>query len=340
MSDGKKVLVVRFSSIGDIILTTPVYRALKQQINAEVHLITKRSFAFAIHGNPYIDKVITIENKVAEVADVLGMQNYDFVVDLHNNLRSMQVKRLVSAPSASVKKLNLRKWMLVNLKWDVMPDEPHIVYRYMEAASPLGVRYDGRGMDFAIPDDAVVDIADLTAGSLAAGQFVALAVGTSTPTRSLEKWQLIELVNKISKPVVLLGGANERATAEEVAATDETCYSLAGALSLQQSASVMMSSSVLIAPDTSLMHMGAALDHPMITVWGNTNERFGMTPFYREGSEHKWHMVEVGGLKCRPCSKIGYDKCPRGHFKCIRDLDLGHIAALANDASDKPVEGE
>lgn len=340
MSDGKKVLVVRFSSIGDIILTTPVYRALKQQINAEVHLITKRSFAFAIHGNPYIDKVITIEDKVAEAADVLEVQAYDFVVDLHNNLRSMQVKRLVKAPSASVRKLNLRKWMLVNLKWDVMPDEPHIVHRYMEAAAPLGVGYDGKGMDFAIPDDAVVDIAQLTDGDLSPGQFVALAVGTSTPTRSLEKWQLIELVKKIHRPVVLLGGPNERSTAEEVAATDKSCYNMAGVLSLQQSASVMSSSSVLITPDTSLMHMGAALDHPMITVWGNTNERFGMTPFYRKGSESKWHMVEVNGLNCRPCSKIGYDKCPRGHFKCIRDLDLDHIADLANDTGEHPVERE
>ncbi len=338
MSDVKKVLVVRFSSIGDIILTTPVYRALKQQLNAEVHLITKRSFAFAIHGNAYIDRVITIEDKVSEVADVLKEQHYDFVVDLHNNLRSMQVKRLVNAPSASVKKLNLKKWMLVNLKWDVMPEEPHIVHRYMEAAAPLGVRYDGNGMDFAIPDDAVVDIEEVTDGKLSPGEFIALAVGTSTPTRSLEKWQLAELVNKIRKPVLLLGGPNERAAAEEVAATSEMCYNLAGNLSLQQSASVMMQSTVLIAPDTSLMHMGAALDHPMITVWGSTNERFGMTPFYRNGSEGKWHVVEVNGLGCRPCSKIGYDKCPRGHFKCIRELDLDHIAALANDSGMHPVE--
>jgi len=109
--------------------------------------------------------------------------------------------------------------------------------------------------------------------------------------------------------------------------------SFAGELTLQQSASIIKASRILIAPDTSIMHMGAALDHPMITVWGNTNRRFGMTPFYPEGSESKWHMVEVDGLKCRPCSKIGYDKCPKGHFKCIRDLDLNLIAALANETN-------
>ena len=326
MSSGPKILVVRFSSIGDIILTSPVYRCLKKQLGAEVHLLVKKSFSFAVFGNPYIDKVIEIESEVSEVAKQLQNEGYDHIVDLHHNLRSMQVKRLVRSPSTSVNKLNIEKWLLVNLKWDRMPEDPHVVRRNMETVKALDVEYDGAGLDFFIPEEAAVDLD--TVDGLKSGSYVALTIATSTVTRSMEPDQLDKLISLIDAPVALLGGPSEAGIGEAVASRHASTVNLSGKLSLQQSASVIAQSAVLIAPDTSLMHIGAALDHPMVTVWGNTVERFGMTPFYPDSSADKWEMVQVDGLGCRPCSKIGHKKCPKGHFRCIRDLDLAKIAAL------------
>ena len=330
MADQLRILVVRFSSIGDIILTTPVYRLLKKQLGAEVHLLTKRSFAFAVEGNPYIDKVHLIDSDVSEVKLDLQAAGFDHVVDLHNNIRSMQVKRMLKVPTTTMRKLNFEKWLLVNLKMDRMPEDPHVIRRYIAAAEPLGVTYDGEGMDFVIPEHAEVDLSQLTTVDLDKLGFVALTIATSTPTRSMEPWQLEQLIQQIEGPVVLLGGPSEAEVGESLQEGSTNTVNMAGKLSLQQSASVIRQSRLLITPDTSLMHIGAALDHPMITVWGNTNERFGMTPFYCEDSSAEWHMIEVDGLKCRPCSKIGHNQCPKGHFKCIRDLDLDKMAVLAN----------
>ena len=324
MSSARKILVVRFSSIGDIILTSPVYRCLKQQLNAEVHLLVKRAFSYAVAGNPYIDKVIEIKSAVNEVADELRDEGYDHIVDLHHNLRSMQVKRLLGTPSTSVEKLNIDKWLLVNLKWDRMPKDPHMVRRNIATIEPLGAEYDGKGLDFFIPKDQEVDLAQYP--NMAPGGFVALTIATSTPTRSMESSQLEQLVEMLQLPVALLGGPGEAAVGESIANQHGNVVNLAGKMSLQQSASVIQQSAVLVAPDTSLMHIGAALDHPMVTVWGSTVERFGMTPFYPEGSGHKWEMIQVEGLKCRPCSKIGHKKCPKGHFRCMRDIDLAKMA--------------
>jgi ADP-heptose:LPS heptosyltransferase len=330
MSDGPKVLVIRFSSIGDIVLTTPVFRGLKQQIDAEVHLLTKKTFAMTVRHNPNIDKIHTINKNINEIATALLAEKYDYIIDLHNNLRTLRTKRRLKVASASFDKLNVQKWLLVNFKIDRMGEDPHIVFRYMETTRSLGVTYDGLGMDFFIADDDVIDIAQVSNKVLKPDEYVSLAVGASMPTKALEQRQIGQLLQLIERPVALLGGPAEHELAEQLADGYDQVVNFAGKITLQGSASVLRQSRVLIAPDTGLMHIGAALDHPVISIWGNTVHRFGMMPFYKDCSTTESHIVEVEGLKCRPCSKIGYKKCPKGHFKCIRQLDLSRIAALTN----------
>jgi ADP-heptose:LPS heptosyltransferase len=73
------------------------------------------------------------------------------------------------------------------------------------------------------------------------------------------------------------------------------------------------------------MHIAAALKKPVVSVWGNTVPAFGMTP-YMPGRESNSVILEVNDLRCRPCSKIGFDKCPKGHFQCMRGIDDQAIA--------------
>ncbi|MCU0433864.1 MAG: glycosyltransferase family 9 protein [Bacteroidia bacterium] len=310
-----KVLVVRFSSIGDIVLTTPVVRALKQQLNAEVHYITKKSFRGILAHNPHIDHIITIESKVSEAEAEIKAAGYDFVVDLHHNLRSMQVKRAVAKPSGSFPKLNVQKWMLVNLGINRMPPV-HIVDRYFEAVKELGVVNDGKGLDYFIaPAD---EVNPATLPETHRSGYIAITAGAKFATKQLPADKLIAIINRLELPVVLLGGKEDSQRANTIAqACGTKVYNACGLYNLGQSASLVKQATRVIAHDTGLMHIAAAFHKRIHSVWGNTVPELGMTPYMPgEGSV----IVQTTGLRCRPCSKIGYDRCPKGHFHCMNRI--------------------
>lgn len=313
----KKILVVRFSSIGDIVLTSPVVRCLHEQLGAEVHYLTKESFASIVRNNPHVSKVITIKKKVAEAREVLLQEHYDFVVDLHHNLRSLQVKRLLKKPAASFPKLNIEKWLLVNAHINLLPD-CHIVDRYFDAVKPLNVSNDQKGLDYFIPAADEVDVAQFP--ETHRNGYVAFTVGAKFATKQLPVEKIVAIIRRLNRPVVLLGGKEDITRAAKIA---EECAGLVhdtcGKFNLNQSASIVKQAQLVIAHDTGLMHIAAAFKKKIISAWGNTVPQFGMYPYLPgEGSK----IVEVKNLYCRPCSKIGYAKCPQGHFRCMRELPV------------------
>lgn len=312
----KKILVIRFSSIGDIVLTTPVVRCLQKQTGAEIHFITKKSFAGMLQSNPYITKVFAIEHSVHEVADALKAEQYDFVVDLHHNVRSLQVKRLLKVPSAAFPKLNIKKWLLVNFKINSMPPV-HIVDRYFETVKKLRVKNDGEGLDYFIPAADEVSLNELPASHR--NGYVAFVTGAKFATKQLPVDKMITIIRKLNRPVVLLGGKEDTATGAAIAAAcGEQVFDACGKYNLNRSASLLRQSQLVITHDTGLMHIAAALKKKIYSVWGNTVPAFGMYP-YKPGEGSK--IVEVKSLACRPCSKIGHNRCPKGHFRCMNDIN-------------------
>ena len=153
-----KILILRFSSIGDIVLTSPVVRTIKAQLeNVELHYATKAQFKELFEANPYIDKMHYLEASLSDLIRELKAESFDYVIDLHHNLRTFQIKRALRTRSYSYNKLNLEKWLKVNLKIDKLPNV-HIVDRYMETVKPLGVRMDALGLDYFIPEKDEVPI--------------------------------------------------------------------------------------------------------------------------------------------------------------------------------------
>ena len=142
----QKILVIRFSSIGDIVLCSPVIRCLHQQLNAEIHVLTKTRFASISESNPYVKKVWTLE-EVQQNPQGLRQANFQFIVDLHANIRSKKIQSLLKLPTYTLDKINVPKWLKVNLGLDVLPAK-HIVDRMFEAIESLGVQNDGTGLDF------------------------------------------------------------------------------------------------------------------------------------------------------------------------------------------------
>lgn len=321
-----KILIVRFSSIGDIVLTTPVIRCLKQQLNAEIHYLTKASFKAVLEHNPYIDQLHLIKKEITEVLPQLKTQNFDAVVDLHKNLRTFRLKLQLSAKSYTFHKLNLEKWLMVNFKWNRLPPV-HIVDRNLAAVAPLNVQNDGKGLDYFIaPEDEVNPAEFFQKEKLP--KYTAFVIGAAHATKRLPKERIMDICKAAQHPIVLLGGPSELEDGQHIAAlSGGHVKNACGMLRLNQSASLVRQADTVVTHDTGLMHIAAAYEKRIISVWGNTIPEFGMYPYYPKGVLANT-TFEVKGLNCRPCSKIGYDECPKGHFKCMQKIDTAAIAAL------------
>ncbi|MEM6394714.1 MAG: glycosyltransferase family 9 protein [Bacteroidota bacterium] len=319
-----KILIIRFSSIGDIVLTTPVVRTLKKQTGAEVHYLTKQKFASILEPNPHIDRVWTIEKKVSEVATELKAVGFDYIIDLHKNLRTLSLGfHLRKCKKYAFKKLNWQKWLLTRWKIDRMPDR-HIVDRYMDTVRPLSVTNDGRGLDYFIrPEDRV----NLLREGLPE-RYLAFVIGAAHATKRLEEAQMAEFCHTWNQPIVLLGGPAEAEIGERLASMGDHIYNTCGRMRLGQSADLVKQAQLVLTHDTGLMHIAAAFRKPILSVWGNTVPSFGMYP-YLPGQEEleKARRQEVLNLSCRPCSKIGHNQCPKGHFRCMRDQPISDMVA-------------
>ncbi|MCB9335981.1 MAG: glycosyltransferase family 9 protein [Flavobacteriales bacterium] len=319
-----KILVIRFSSIGDIVLTTPVLRCLKNQLEGEVeiHYLTKKQYKSIVENNPNVSKVYSIEKSTEEVVAELENEFYDYVVDLHKNLRSKRVVRRLKCLTFSFHKLNYQKWLMTTFKIDKLP-RIHIVERYLAAVQALGIENDNLGLEFYIPEKDKVTISSLPITHQ--NGYVAFAIGAQHTTKRLPNHKIIELCKQLNLPVILLGGKEDEAAGNLIHnEVGEKVCNACGKYNLNQSASLVEQSKVLITHDTGLMHIGAALGKKIISVWGNTIPEFGMYPYFPKHPE-KYVVVENKNLKCRPCTKIGYDKCPKGHFKCMEELKVNDI---------------
>jgi ADP-heptose:LPS heptosyltransferase len=336
-----KFLILRFSSIGDVVLTTPVIRCLKQQLpEAIVHFATKKSYKTLVENNSYIDQYFLLDKSDDELIEQLKAEKYDYVIDLHHNIRTLKIKWKLGVKSFSFDKLNFQKWLLVNLRWltkaSFMP-EIHIVDRYLKTVESFGVKNDGKGLDYFIPEKDIFELnlsRNIFRFPIANNEntpntnvnYTVYAIGGQHFTKKLPINKMVQLAKSIKMPLVLVGGPEDFEQGEELIrklAADfwpglviNTC----GKCNLNQSASIIEKSEIVYTHDTGMMHVAAALKKKVISIWGNTVPEFGMYPYATE-----YEVIENKNLSCRPCSKIGFDKCPKGHFKCMNSLDFNLI---------------
>jgi ADP-heptose:LPS heptosyltransferase len=322
-----KFLILRFSSIGDIVLTTPVIRCLKQQVkDAEVHFALKKNFAEALEHNPYIDRKYFLEDDLAALVSQLKKEKYDYVIDLHHNQRTFLIKKQLGVKSFSFNKLNFEKWLLVNFKMSRLPNVS-IVDRYMKTVESLGVKNDGEGLDYFISaeDEKIISALPESHSS----GYVAFVIGANHYTKQLPAEKIISICQKISSPIILLGGKEDSKNGSIICESAANCFNAAGKFSLNQSTAVIKHAKKIITHDTGLMHIAAAFKKEIISVWGNTVPEFGMEPYYGDAQISNLKS-QISNLSCRPCTKIGFEKCPKGHFNCMVLQDENKIAEFAN----------
>lgn len=318
-----KILVIRLSSIGDVILTTPILRCLKaQQADCELHLITKPLCAQLLADLPFIDRIIEYDGS-GEQLQKLEAQEYDCIIDLHNNHRSRRLRRALKHTCTHALKRtvhiyhkeNLGKFALVLLKRDFMSGR-HVVDRYFDAVKPLGVVNDGQGLQLPNFD---------TPLTTHPTPYVVIACGAQHETKRIPPEKIAHIANTIASiqhitnSVILVGDESDRKRMEQVNLNDSV-INLCGKTTLQESAAIISRASIVVASDSAMMHVAAAYHRRVIAIWGCTSPRFG---FWAYGTEHTDYTPE--GLRCWPCRRNGSESCPKSHFSCMLHHDYDAI---------------
>ncbi|RYG23039.1 MAG: glycosyltransferase family 9 protein, partial [Chitinophagaceae bacterium] len=312
----------------DIVLASPVFRCVKKQLpDAVVHLATKESFKMVTASNPYIDAFHYYNNDLAAFIKELKDEDFDYVIDLHNNIRSTRIRKALKKKTFVIDKQNIKKFFLTEYSAKFLKIR-HITERSLDTVAKLGVSNDGLGLDYFVAKENVVPINDIPASHHAG--FVAFVTGATYNCKKLPLQKMQELAVLIDHPIILIGGKGDFEEMEKVAAIDPVkIYNACGKFNLDESADLVSRAKLVISHDTGFQYIAAAFKKPIIALWGCTSPRLGFEPYYGEKfisrAPRDFYKNIFLDLHCQPCSK-GTDQCPLGHFNCMRKMDMKMVA--------------
>jgi ADP-heptose:LPS heptosyltransferase len=308
--DLRSCLIIRISAIGDVVLSSAMYRCIKAVYpDIRLSVVCGTQVAPLLENHPLIDELLVYDKRKGIITGEL-QTSYDHICDLQHNRHSARILSKVRGPLASLDKQNLRKWLMVNGKWKVANCR-HRLSAYFSCAPP-GVQYDGKGLDLIPPpEDWVVPVR-------IENEYSVLIPGAAHGTKAIPYEVAVDLLRKIKGRVVVLGGPAETDIGEKLeAAFPGQCISLCGKLNVRDSAWMIARAEKVIGGDTGLSHIAAAYDRNLDLIWGSTVPGFGMGPVFSDTSKAVFREFQVPDLGCRPCSKLGYSACPNGHFRCM-----------------------
>jgi heptosyltransferase II len=317
------VLAVRFSSIGDILLTTPLLRAIRQRHpGSRITVLTKQAFAPLLSHNPYINEVMALEHggSLRSLAAELRSRGFTHHLDLHGSLRSLALRILLPGRWRTYPKHRIARALLIGTKRDFYRDRRPVPERYFSAAKDLDVAPDGGPPDLFLSPEAEGEVAAWLKNSGLAPErpIAAIAPGAAHATKRwpLHHWR--ELAARLRADgfnVVVVGGQDDRALGLEIAGPEEPhLTNAAGEFGLQATAALLRSAEVVVSGDTGVMHMATAVRVPAVALFGPTVLPFGFAPYTPRA-----RVLELD-LPCRPCTSQGSARCPLGHHRCMMDL--------------------
>lgn len=323
-----RVLIIRYGTTGDILLTTPIIRAIHQQIDgAEIHYLLNRKYQGVLETNPYIAKIHSFKNGISEKTDELKAENFDFIIDLQYNKKTKNLCKHLGLPCSFVKRHSFRHWVCVRLKINTLPQKHH-VERYFEAVEAIGVHNDYQGLEYYIPEERTFDTDTLPV--FFEDGFVAVILEANRVTQRIPISKIVEISTILHKPIVLLGGKNVESLGKEIVSQlGDRAFNICGQLTFDQTASIISKSACVLTGDTDLMHLAVAMHKPICSLWGSTVPEFGKYP-YMPNERSMFRIFEVCSLKCRPCARAGFKKCPRRHFRCMNKISAMEVADWIN----------
>ncbi len=335
-ADPRKILVLRLSSIGDIVLTTPVLRALRRRFpRARIDYLVKARYAQLLSENPHLDRVLCFPDTAGlpELWDTLRRlrrERYDLLVDLHKNWRTAMLRMGTGAAERlAYRKYALRRAFYVLSKKPSF-GLPGAVDRYFEAVVGLGVEDDGRGLELHVGSSTQrLTEAKLHRLGWSGTRAIALVPGAGYFTKRWPAERYAQLADRLATrfgcQIFVLGDQEDRLPAALIAGRldGDAVVDLSSHLSLAESAAALRCCDLVVANDTGLMHMAAALGKKLVAIFGSTTEGLG---FFPRGEKVRVIQAE---LACRPCSHLGRKRCPKGHFRCMREISVDQVFSAA-----------
>lgn len=324
-----KTLVIRMSSIGDIVLTTPLIRTFKSRFpESTLDFLVKKEFADLLRYNPYIDTLYEFDSRggvdgLRRLTERLRRIKYDLVIDAHNSLRSRYIRRKLKPPKkVKIHKRIIPRFFLINFKLNLYRDDVHVVDRYIEPVNRFGVQNDDLGPELFVPET-ILDHVSEQFKELKTGRksIIAICPAAKHYTKRWLKEYYVELasmlVSEFNSYIVILGGPEDYAYCEDIKRLigNDSTLNLAGTVSLLQSAAVFDHCDAVVTNDTGLMHIATARKRNVVAVFGPTVRELGFFPYDRNST-----VIEHTDMPCRPCSHIGSRRCPKKHFRCMKEI--------------------
>lgn len=310
-------------------LATPLIRVLRNKFpTAQIDFIVKKEFAQILKYNPNITNLIEFDTangfkELLKVRRRISKERYDLIVDIHNNLRSIFLRTFAGAQVVRVNKRIFKRFLLVKFKINLYKNAIHVVERYIETLSNFSIKNDNQGLNVFVPEymiEAVKNKINFSADDL----YIAIAPSAKHETKRWlpERFAQLgdKLIEKFNAKIILLGSEEDKPRCETVKRLMQNQpINLCGQTSLLESAAVLSLCKLLITNDSGLMHIGSAMKTKIVAIFGSTVKEFGFFPYGTES------IVVEKNIPCRPCTHIGREKCPKGHFKCMNDIQVEDV---------------
>ncbi len=311
--NNKKVLIIRFSSLGDIVLTTPIIRALKNNFpDIILDYLVKEKYVDALRFNPKLNKIIpfTKDTSIKQIRELIKKEKYDYIIDLHSSLRSKLITFGLKAKTFSIKKNRIKKFLLVKFKINLLKNYDLIPEIYAKAIPDLEL--DEAGAEIYLEKQTSIR-----------ENLIGICPGAFHFTKSWGENNYLDLIKfliKLNYKVALFGGKNDMELCERLSSYDKNIINYSTNDNLLEMAKNMLKCKLILGNDSGLMHVAAALKLPVIVIFTSTVKNFGFEPY-----KAKSIIIENNDIMCRPCSHIGLDKCPKGHFNCANSISPSDV---------------
>ncbi|MDI6767512.1 MAG: lipopolysaccharide heptosyltransferase II [Bacteroidota bacterium] len=338
-----KILIIRFSSLGDIILASPLIRNVRTTYpNAEIDFLVKSEYADVVKFNPHLSNVIELKTNEKEelrwLKEEIRRRRYDLIIDIHNSLRSRYLRLFTGGRFiTSVNKRVIRRFLLVNFKWNIYHNTLSTAERYLETVKRYGVNDDGNGSEIFLPKDTITTTKSIMERFKLEKYDIVLGIAP-TARHFTKRWlpeRFVEFGVEFSKQYLskmfIFGTKEEHDYCEDIAqmmntrAGTNVAENLAGKLTFLETAAALDYCKIVVTNDSGLMHLAGARKKKVVAIFGSTVKEFG---FFPHRTEHI--VVEKQNVTCRPCSHIGLASCPKKHFRCMKDISVDDLFDAVN----------
>ncbi len=341
-----KTIVFRLSSIGDIVLSSPLLRVLRKAVGneARIDFVVRKEYAELVKYNHHLSVVHEYDpatgfEGLQKLAKELYSEHYDLAIDIHDSIRTKFLRAACRAKDAVVvDKRKLERWLLINLKRNAYDDNLSVAERYIETLKKYRITDDEKGLEIFIPDSTLFDISGKMA-KLRLNEFekvIGICPGSKHFTKRWQKEKFADVASHAAKEfnakIILFGGKEEYADCQFVSdevlrrVSEKSATNFAGEFTLLETAAAMEFCDVVLTNDSGLMHIAAAKQKKIVAIFGSTSREFGFAPYGTESV-----IIENNDLDCRPCTHIGRKSCPKEHFKCMGDITVDKVYDAVKD---------